>query len=93
MKKRLASYAITLSNYLSKIASQLDSRFRYFHINLPPQKAEFEFHFDNKETLNLINHSNDSGVIKNMLEANGADHTLTLDSLEIDKLNKINKEK
>lgn len=47
---------------------------------------EFEFHFDNKETLNLINQSNDSGVIKNMLEANGVSHTLTSESLEIEKL-------
>jgi hypothetical protein len=86
MKKRLANYAIILSNYLSRIASQLDSRFRYFHINLPPQRTEFEFYFDNKETLNLINQSNDSGAIKKILELNGADCTSSPYSLEIDKL-------
>lgn len=85
MKNQLASYAIILSNYLNKIASLLDNRFQYFHINFSPRSKNLEFYFDKIETLNIINRANDKGEIKNILEKLGAKPTSELTTAIINK--------
>jgi hypothetical protein len=72
MKNILATYTIRLANFLSKTASRLDGRYRYLHIDLPPNETKFNIKFDQKETLDAMYNLMLSGVFDYMFQSVGA---------------------